>query len=167
MNHLAIIADGNRRWAKKEGLPKKAGYVQGLLIIENCCDWAIKNNIKFLTFYCLSTENLKRTKEEIDLLVNLAHQYFDEQSEWYINKKIRVIFSGRKDRLDRGLIKKGEELEKATKNGDSLTLTICLDYGGRDEIVRAIAAGARTEEEITSFLTKKIPEPDVILRTGG
>lgn len=167
MKHLAIIADGNRRWAEKNNLPKKAGYAQGLLVIENCCDWAIENNIKFLTFYCLSTENLKRSKEEVDLLMRLAHQYFDEQSDWYINKKIRVLFSGRKDRIDKTLIQKSEKLEEATKNGSSLTLTICFDYGGRDEIARAIASGARTEEEITAFLTKEVPEPDVILRTGG
>lgn len=167
MEHLAIIADGNRRWAKENNLPKATGYSQGLMVIENCCDWAIENNIKFLTIFCLSTENLKRTKEEIDLLMSLAHQYFDEQGDWYINKKIRVCFSGRKDRIDKELIRKSEILEQATKQGDALTLIICFDYGGRDEIVRAIASGAKTEEEISSFLTQKAPEPDVILRTGG
>lgn len=167
MKHLAIIADGNRRWAEKNKLPKKMGYVQGLITIENCCDWAIKNNINYLTVFCFSTENWRRTKKEIDLLMGLARWYFKEQQSWYINKDISVRFSGRKDRLDKNILKKSEDLEFKTKNCKSLVLTICIDYGGRDEIIRAIEAGARTEEEINNILISNLPEPDAILRTGG
>lgn len=147
--------------------PKKLGYMQGLITIENCCDWAIKNKIKYLTIFCFSTENWNRTKEEIDLLMELARTYFVAQKNWYINKDISVHFSGRKDRLDKDILKKSQILEQDTKNGKTLTLTICIDYGSKDEIARAIAAGARTVEEIDSILTENFPDPDVILRTGG
>ena len=147
--------------------PKKLGYMQGLITIENCCDWAIKNKIKYLTIFCFSTENWIRTKEEIDLLMELARTYFVAQKNWYINKDISVHFSGRKDRLDKDILKKSQILEQDTKNGKTLTLTICIDYGSKDEIARAIAAGARTVEEIDSILTENFPDPDVILRTGG
>lgn len=167
MKHLAIIADGNRRWAEQRSLPKQAGYVQGLTTIENCCDWAIKQNISFLSFFCFSTENWKRKKEEVEMLMDLARQYFIEQKSWYINKGIKVSFLGRKDHLPADLIKSCIELEKATSENTKLTLNICINYGGRDEIIQAITQGMKTEEEITSFLTRNSPEPDLILRTGG
>ena len=99
--------------------------------------------------------------------MDLARQYFEERRDWYVAVGIKVRFSGRRDRLDRDIIEKLVRLEKATEKGQSMVLTICVDYGGRDEISRAIAAGARTEEEINSLLFKEIPEPDAILRTGG
>ena len=167
MRHLAIIADGNRRWAEKNKLPKEMAYAHGLVIIENCCDWAIQNNVKYLTVYCLSTENLRRSKEEIDIIIKSAYQYLDSQKDWYINKDIQVHFIGRRDRLDQDIFKRIDLLEQDTKQGNNLTLTICFDYGGRDEIVRAISLGAKTEEQITAILNKYSPEPDVILRTGG
>lgn len=167
MKHLAIIADGNRRWAEKNKLPKKMAYAQGLVIIENCCDWAIQNNVKYLTVYCLSTENLRRSKEEIDIIIKSAYQYLDSQKDWYINKGIQVHFIGRRDRLDEDIFKRIDLLEQDTEQGNNLILTICFDYGGRDEIVRAISLGAKTEEQITAILNKYSPEPDVILRTGG
>ena len=167
MKHLAIIADGNRRWAAKNSLPIKSGYLQGLITIENCCDWAINNNVEYLTVYCFSTENWGRAKTEVDMLIDLGRWYFDERLDWYVNRDIQVKFSGRRDRFDTDLVDTMVRLEAATSGGRKLTLVICLDYGGRDEIVRAIDSGAKTEEEITSWLTRLAPEPDVILRTGG
>lgn len=167
MKHLAIIADGNRRWAKAAGLPIKSGYLQGLVTIENCCDWAIAKNVDYLTVYCFSTENWRRPANEVDMLIGLGKWYFDDQLDWYVNRGIRVQFSGRRDRFAADLIETMDRLEAATAEGTELTLVICLDYGGRDEIVRAIEAGVRTEEEITAYLTRLAPEPDVILRTGG
>ena len=167
MKHLAIIADGNRRWATSNGLPKEAGHAQGLVAIEKCCLWAIQNKIPFLTFFCFSTENWGRAEVEVNNIMNLARHYFDTQKEWYINNDIRVRFIGRRDRLASDIVEKCYELEKETINCSSLTLTICADYGGRDEIIRAIQSGATTEEEVTSVLTKEVPEPDVIFRTGG
>ena len=167
MNHLAIIADGNRRWAAAYNLPKAAGYYQGLLTIERIGTWAIKKGIKFITLYCFSTENWSRPKEEIDSLKDLATDYFDRQGKWYLKNNIKTIFSGRKDRLDAHLLERIERLEDMTKDCDGLNMIFCIDYGGRDEIVRAIATGARTEEELDCVISKGIPHPDAILRTGG
>lgn len=167
MKHLAIIADGNRRWAKENSLPTKAGYLQGLTAIERCCAWAIENKVEYLTVFCFSTENWNRPKHEVDLLMNLARWYFDDRREWYMAYGIRVQFAGRRDRFDIDLINKMDMMESDTAGGTSITLTLCLDYGGRDEIARAISAGARTEKEINDYLTTNFPAPDAILRSGG
>lgn len=167
MKHLAIICDGNRRWAAANGLPKEAGHAQGLAAIERCCEWAIDRDIPFLTAYCFSTENWGRAQPEVDHIMGLARWYFTERREWYVDRGIRVRFAGRRDRLAADIVASMEAMERDTAGGTALTLTICADYGGRDEIVRAVQAGAGTEAEITAALTVDIPEPDVILRTGG
>jgi len=167
MKHLAIIADGNRRWAKNNALLPKLGHAQGLVCIERVCDWAITNKLEALTFFCFSTENWNRSKEEIANLMELARDYFISASSWYIENGIRVRFSGRRDRLPEDLVLDMEKLEDDTKPGTNLNLIICIDYGGRDEIVRAIAAGAKTEDELTAAICGPLPCPDVILRTGG
>lgn len=167
MRHLAIIADGNRRWAAANGLPAEMGHTQGLVAIERCCEWAMDRGVPFLTVYCFSTENWGRPQPEVDHIMDLARHYFREQKEWYIARGIRVRFLGRRDRLAADIVESMAVMERETAGGTALTLTICADYGGRDEIVRAIQAGARTEEEITAALTAEIPEPDLILRTGG
>lgn len=167
MRHIAIITDGSRRWARSKGLPVKTGYLQSLLKGENCCDWAIKNKIEYLTFYGFSTENWKRDNEEVKELFELIQAWIEERKNWCKNRGIKVTFIGRKDRLPNSLLLACYNLEKYTENCNSLKLQICLDYGGRDEIVRAIQAGAKTEEEITQILTSYAPEPDLILRPGG
>lgn len=167
MKHIALIADGNRRWAKENGLPWETGYLQGLTAIERCCDWAIDRNIEYLTIYCFSTENWGRPENEVNQLMDFARWYFSEKLDWYIASDICVKFAGRKDRLPADLIEKLGKVEKATENCKKLQLTICVDYGGRNEMVRAIASGARTEEEIAGALDVKAPDPDMIVRTGG
>lgn len=167
MRHLAIIADGNRRWAAAQGLPKEAGHAQGLNVIERCCEWAISRGVKMLTFYCFSTENWGRESSEVDHIMDLARWYFRERREWFVTRGIRVRFAGRRDRLAKDLIEDMETMEEETKQGDALTLTICADYGGRDAIARAVQGGARTVRELDEALTAEIPTPDAILRTGG
>lgn len=167
MQHLAIIADGNRRWAKRMGLPIKAGYLQGLVAIENCCDWAISRNVKNLTIFCFSTENWNRPPDEIKLLKELARWYILDKCGWYVNKDIHVQFIGRRDRVSRNLIEVMEYMERETVGCTTMNLTVCVDYGGRDEIARAIASGAKTEEELSAVLSHGLPDPDVILRPGG
>lgn len=167
MMHLAVIADGNRRWAAKNNLPHSFGHAQGLVCIERICEWALASKVSYLTFYVFSTENWRREKNEINNIFGLARDYFISASPWYIARNIKVQFSGRRDRLPTDIVDSMRSLEKVTVAGTNLTLTICADYGGRDEIVRAIQAGAKTEEEITSFVCAMAPEPDVILRTGG
>lgn len=167
MRHLAIIADGNRRWAAAQGLPKEAGHAQGLNVIERCCEWAISRGVKMLTFYCFSTENWGRESSEVDHIMDLARWYFRERREWFVTRGIRVRFAGRRDRLAKDLVEDMETMEEETKQGDALTLTICADYGGRDAITRAVQGGARTVRELDEALTAEIPTPDAILRTGG
>ena len=166
VQHIALIADGNRRWAKENNLPWETGYLQGLTAIENCCEWAISRSVKYLTIYCFSTENWGRPENEVNQLMDFARWYFIEKLDWYVSSDISIHFAGRKDRLAPDLVEKLSIVEKETANCDSLKLTICVDYGGRDEIVRAIAAGARTEEEISEYLDIS-PDPDMIVRTGG
>lgn len=167
MRHLAIIADGNRRWAAAQGLPKEVGHAQGLNVIERCCEWAISRGVKMLTFYCFSTENWGRESSEVDHIMDLARWYFRERREWFVTRGIRVRFAGRRDRLAKDLVEDMETMEEETKQGDALTLTICADYGGRDAITRAVQHGARTEQELDVALTGEVPTPDAILRTGG
>ena len=167
MKHIALIADGNRRWAKENDLPIETGYLQGLAKIEECCLWAKDRNIDYLTIYCFSTENWGRPKEEVNKLMDFARWYFIEKLDWYVSMDINIHFAGRKDRLPSDLIEKLNIVEKETCKCDSVYLTICVDYGGRDEIVRAIQKGARTEEEICKCLDVDTPEPDMIVRTGG
>jgi undecaprenyl diphosphate synthase len=167
VEHIALIADGNRRWAAENNVPWETGYLQGLTAIENCCDWAISRGIKYLTIYCFSTENWGRPENEVNQLMDFARWYFSEKLDWYITSDISVCFAGRKDRLAVDLVEKLQKVENATSNCKSLRLIICVDYGGRDEIVRAVAAGARTEDEISKYLDIKAPDPDMIIRTGG
>ena len=168
MKHLAIIADGNRHWAKKNHLPEWIGYQRGLETIERCCLWCINNQISYLTVYCLSTENWQRGEDTISMLFSLADRYLVERIEWYIRNSIQVCFSGRRDRLKEGFSEKMELIEKKTRNNKaSLTLVVCVDYGGRDEIARAIADGATTEAKINEWIGRIAPSPDAILRTGG
>lgn len=167
MDHLAIICDGNRRWAKAHGLPVQAGHVQGALTIDNCCCWAIARGVQYLTVYIFSTENWKRSKDEVDGLMNLFRDYFGERLAWYLEQRVRVRFLGRKDRVPRDLRELMERLEQETASCDTMTLLACVDYGGRDEIVRAVEGGARTEDEISAAIAGDIPAPDAILRTGG
>ena len=167
MRHLAIIADGNRRWAASQNLPKEAGHAQGLNVIERCCEWAISRDVKMLTVYCFSTENWGRESGEVDHIMDLARWYFRERREWFVIRGIRVRFAGRRDRLAKDLVEDMETMEEETKQGDALTLTICADYGGRDAITRAVQHGARTERELDVALTGEVPTPDAILRTGG
>ena len=167
MRHLAIIADGNRRWAASQNLPKEAGHAQGLNVIERCCEWAISRDVKMLTVYCFSTENWGRESGEVDRIMDLARWYFRERREWVVIRGIRVRFAGRRDRLAADLVESMSVMEDETRGCNTLTLTICADYGGRDAITRAVQHGARTEQELDMALTAEIPTPDAILRTGG
>lgn len=167
MKHLAIIADGNRRWAAANNLPVKIGYLQGLTTIERCCSWALKNNVQHLTVYCFSTENWARPVDEVNTIMDLARYYFVEQLSWYVARGIRVRFEGRRDRLAADIVDILHKMEVATSMGQYLTLHMCVDYGGRDEISRAVATGAKTVEELSEAISRTTPDPDAILRTGG
>ena len=166
LNHIAVIADGNGRWATLRNMPRSAGHEQGLTKIEDMMHWCVDLDIPVLSVYVFSLENWKRPKEEVDALGQLAEHYFDRYQEFAANN-IRVVISGVEDNFEPSTIEKIERIQCETAHCTGLTLNLCANYSGRREIVDAIAKGAKTEEEITAALYHQLPEPDLIIRTGG
>lgn len=166
LKHIAIIADGNGRWATMRGKSRSEGHEKGLYKIEDMMHWCVDLNIPVLSVYVFSLENWKRPKEETDALFQLAEHYFDRYQE-FVDNNIRVVISGVHDNLSETTIEKMRRIQDATKHCDGLVLNLCANYSGRREIVDAISKGAKTEEEISSVLYHNLPEPDLIIRTGG
>ena len=176
--HVAIILDGNGRWAKARGMPRNYGHVQGAKNVETICEAASKRGIQYLTVYAFSTENWSRPQDEVDALMKLLRNYMKTCLKTAEKNRMCVRVLGDKTRLDEDIRTRIEELEEATKNNDGLHFQIAINYGGRDEIVRAvkkIAAEAEagrlksheiTEERMSGFLdTAGLPEPDLLIRT--
>lgn len=166
LNHVAVIADGNGRWAEQRGLERSLGHEQGLNKVEDMMRWCVDLGIHTLSVYCFSWENWNRPKEEVDALFSMANRYFERYREFAANN-IRVLISGTDKRVPPESIEKMERIQRETAHCDGLTLNLCCNYSGRMEIVDAVAKGARTEEEITAALYQDLPEPDLIIRTGG
>ena len=178
-NHVAIILDGNGRWAKSKGMPRNYGHVQGAKNVEVICRAAHNMGIKYLTVYAFSTENWKRPQEEVDALMTLLNQYMKNCQRTAKKNNMRVRVIGDKTGLSEGIQKDIAALEEATKDYDGLNFTIALNYGGRDELVRAtkklfskVEAGELsvddiTEAEIGACLdTADLPDPDLMIRTS-
>ena len=136
--HIAIILDGNGRWAKKKGMPRNFGHTQGSKNVERICEDAYKMGVKYLTVYAFSTENWKRPKEEVDALMNLLRNYMKTCLKTAEKNRMRVRVLGDKTALDDDIRNRIAELEEATKNNDGLNFQIALNYGSRDEMVRAM-----------------------------
>lgn len=166
LTHVAVIADGNGRWAERRGLERSAGHEQGLTKVEDMMHWCVDMGIPVLSVYCFSWENWSRPKEEVDALFDLANHYFERYREFAANN-IRVVISGTRKRVPPESIEKMDRIQRETAHCTGLVLNLCCNYSGRMEIVDAIAKGARTEEEITAALYQDLPEPDLIIRTGG
>lgn len=172
--HLGIIIDGNRRWAKKKGLPSFVGHKKGfdnVIKIGECC---LKKGVKALTLYCFSTENWKRSRAEVNYLMDLLKQAFQNNNIERFNKRgVRVQVIGQKERLPNNLQKKIEKAEQKTKNNNKGVLTLAISYGGREEIIQAVKTIVKnklpvTEKTINNNLwTKGLPDPDLIIRTSG
>lgn len=174
--HVAIIPDGNRRWAKKRGLDPTKGHEKGgsLSNLIPLLEESKRIGIKYLTFWAFSTENWKRDKKEVDFLFNIVKKSLSQLKQYAIKNKIRFRHVGRRDRLPNWLLKEFQSLEKETEQFSNLNVQICLDYGGRDEITRVInkilQSGVREvkEDEIAAYLDSAgIPDPDLIIRTSG
>lgn len=176
--HIAIIPDGNRRWAKEKGLPTFEGHRRGFNQSIKLGRKSRSLGIKVLTFWAFSTENWKRTKKEVSYLMDLYYQMIERNIKEALKEKIRIIHLGRKDRINNKLRLKIIEAEEKTKNFDKYYLTIALDYGGRDEILRAVEKikSSKTnlidfsEKEFSQFLDTKdlpYPYPDLVIRTSG
>ncbi|MEK6899256.1 MAG: polyprenyl diphosphate synthase [Nanoarchaeota archaeon] len=174
--HVAIIPDGNRRWAKEKGFLSSKGHEKA--IEEDNLMALFKEarelGVKYVSLWGFSTENWKRDKEEVDYLFDLFRKNIEQIKVSFMKEKIRFRHLGRKDRLPRDIISSVEELERETRDFSDFNVQFCLDYGGRDELARAInkmlksGIGEIDESKISSFLdTDEIPDPDLIIRTSG
>ena len=176
--HVAIILDGNGRWAKSKGMPRNYGHVQGAKTVEVICEEAYKMGIKYLTVYAFSTENWNRPKDEVDALMKLLRNYMKTCLTTARKNRMCVRVIGDKTGLDEDIRLRIAELEEVTKDNDGLHFQIAINYGGRDEITRAVrllsakaAAGEISSEAITEQMisdtldTHGIPEPDLLIRT--
>lgn len=178
--HVAIILDGNGRWAKKRMLPRNAGHAAGSKNVEKICEAAWNMGIEYVTMYAFSTENWSRPKEEVDALMKLLHSYLKDclKTSKKNNMQVRVI--GDITRLEPDLQEKIRELEEVSAQNTGLHFQVALNYGSRDEITRAVKRMAQdvregslepdavTEDTISDYLdTKGIPDPDLMIRTSG
>lgn len=176
--HVAIILDGNGRWAKAKGLPRNYGHVEGAKTVEKICEEAYKMGIQYLTVYAFSTENWNRPQEEVDALMKLLRNYMKNCLKTAEKNRMCVRVIGDVTRLDEDLQTRIAELQEATCNNDGLHFQVAINYGGRDEITRAVrkiaarvAAGELAPKEITEELinscldTGDIPDPDLLIRT--
>ncbi len=178
--HVAIIMDGNGRWAKAKGMPRNYGHVQGAKTVEDMCEIAWNMGIKYLTVYAFSTENWSRPDDEVNALMKLLRNYMKNCIKRASANNMRVRVIGDKTRLDEDIRKSIADLEEATKDYTGLNFTIAINYGGRDELRRAVKAISEevkagslepsdiTEETIAMHLdTAGLPDPDLLIRTCG
>ena len=178
--HVAIILDGNGRWAKSKGMPRNYGHAQGSKNVERICEEAWRLGIKYLTVYAFSTENWNRPQDEVDALMNLLRRYMKTCLTTAAKNDMKVRVIGDITRLDEDIRSRILELEEATKNNGGLNFQIAINYGSRDELVRGIRRLAQdcvdnkqdpaeiTEAVIERYLdTYGIPDPDLLIRTSG
>ena len=179
-NHVAIILDGNGRWAKAKGLPRTAGHVQGAKTVEQICEDAYNMGIQYLTIYAFSTENWTRPDSEVATLMNLLRNYMKNSIKRAQKNNMCVRVIGDKTKLADDLQLSIAKLEQETRNNTGLHFQIAINYGGRDEMRRAVtklaeqvAAGTLKPEEIDEELiaakldTAGLPDPDLLIRTSG
>lgn len=178
-NHIAIILDGNGRWAKKRGMPRSFGHVKGCENLEDICEVAKELGVKYLTVYAFSTENWKRSKEEVDALMKLFRNYLKKCIKISQKNNMRVKVIGDITAFDSDIQESIEKLEDFSKDFTDLHFQIALNYGSRDEITRAVnrmledqKAGKLetpvSEDTISDYLdTAGLPDPDLMIRTSG
>lgn len=179
-NHIAIILDGNRRWAKMRGLPTLQGHTEGADNLERIARYCSKIGVKYLTVYAFSTENWKRTEEEVGYLMNLMADYINSFEVRFKDSNAIIRLVGDIDRLPKKLQDSIIKIEEKTKNNTGLTLNLCINYGGREEIVNAtkviaskVSSGELKLTDInegmfsTYLRTGNTPDPDLFIRAGG
>ena len=194
-NHVAIILDGNGRWAKKRMMPRQYGHAKGAQVVEQICEDAWNMGIQYLTVYAFSTENWNRPDSEVKILMDIFSKYMVDKLQKVGQKNMKIRFIGERSRLDKAMIEKIENLEESTKDNTGLNFTVALNYGSRDEMVRAMRKMAAeikegklepediTEEKYNTYLdtaeditesvfasyldTADIPDPDLLIRTSG
>lgn len=181
LNHIAIIMDGNGRWATKRGLSRSMGHREGSKALEKLCLYISDHypRISYLSVFAFSTENFKRSKEEVDFLMNLFIEMFRKQFKTLQKKGVKVVFSGRREPLRQDVLDSMDEIVEKTRDNTNLTLNICLNYGGHSEIVdtakkicEKVNQGNLTVEEINEDIFERnlyqdLPPIDLLIRTSG
>ena len=178
--HVAIILDGNGRWAKNKHMPRTYGHTVGSKVVERTVEDASDIGIKYLTVYVFSTENWKRSQDEVSMLFSLIERYLRSLIKKSKKNNVRCRVIGRRDNLSSSMLQVIEKLEEETTDNTGLTFTLAINYGGRDEITRAVQGIAQdvkdgklnaediTESTISDYLdTSGMPDPDLLIRTGG
>ena len=178
-NHVGIIMDGNGRWAERRGLSRSAGHKEGAETLKKICLYAESLGVKYLSIYAFSTENFKRSKAEVDFLMNLFIEKFTKEFQEIIDHEVKVVFSGRRSPLSKKVLDAMDQLTRRTENNTSLVLNICLNYGGQIEILdmvkkiseqvlnHKISLDDITLDTVSSHLYQDLPPLDFIIRTSG
>lgn len=172
-NHVAIILDGNGRWAKLRGLKRTAGHQAGYENLKKLSKYILNTGTKYLSVFAFSTENFNRPKEEVNYLMELFIRGFDRGVDYFNKENIKVVISGRKDNLSKEVLNAIDKITEKTKNNTLGTLNICLNYGGRAEIIdacqKAIANHETdlTEQKFAKYLYHDLPDIDFLIRTSG
>lgn len=178
-NHVAIILDGNRRWAKERGLPSLKGHKKGFENIRDLAPYIINQGVKVLSVFAFSTENFKRTEEEVKYLMDIFVEWFDKECDKIHDEDIKIVFSGRKDNLRKDVLHAMEVITERTKDNKKGIFNICLNYGGQQEIVDAtkkIAEEVRdgklniediNENMMYKYMYNELPPVDYMIRTSG
>lgn len=172
-NHVAIILDGNGRWATEKGMKRNEGHLAGYKRLKEISRYILNSGTKYLSVFAFSTENFNRPKEEVNCLMNLFMKAFKNDSYMFSEENIKVVFSGRKDRLPNVVLLAMDKMEEETKNNTKGVLNICINYGGRAEIIDAINTAIKngekelTEETFEKYLYQDLPDIDFMIRTSG
>lgn len=177
--HLAIIMDGNRRWAKKRGLASNLGHKEGAKTLKKLCKYIEQLGIPYVSVFAFSTENFKRSKEEVDALMNLFITMFTKEFHFLLEDGVKIVFSGKRNPLPEKVLKAMDEMMEKSKNNTKYTFNVCLNYGGQDELVSATKEIAQkvqtgelkieeiTEKTVEESLYQQLPPIDFLIRTSG
>ena len=173
--HVAIIVDGNGRWAKERGLSRLKGHNAGYDNLRELVRYIMSRGVKVLSLYVFSTENFKRAQEEVGHLMDLFVLLYKKELKSFMNNNIKVVFSGRDDPLPKAVIKARDELVETTKNNTGGIVNFCMNYGGRAEIMDAVKKIAKSgvdidslsDEDFRHYLYQDLPDVDLMIRTSG
>ena len=174
LSHVAIIMDGNGRWAKKKNKPRKFGHLQGTKNIKKLIPFFIKKKIPYLTLFAFGLDNWKRPKEETSYLFYLFQDFLDKNLNFLLDNNVKIKFIGEKKKLTKNIINSIKKVEKFTKNKKDLTLIVAFNYGAKQELINSFRAIVKNKKQnkITEKIIKQnlythnIPDPDILIRTG-
>ena len=171
--HIAIIMDGNGRWAKKRGMIRTEGHKKGVETLEKILKYADKLGVKYLSVYAFSTENWNRPRLEVETILMLFNKYLKNKFNDFMEQNVRLVISGNRERLSKSLNETIDEITNKLKNNTGIVLNICFNYGGRLDILESVKKTIENGEDITEDNISKnlynsfIPNPDLLIRTGG